>query len=124
MASSLLRMLYMLMNLVSSLGIIRSLLDISAYKIVHSKSYQIISYLAIGFSNGYIRPAFSCSLNQLVGFLTDLALHRPTSTYRSIHGLQAAQASSPPVAKIKINTTASSFRESRSSTADPSANLL
>lgn len=30
-----------------------------------SKLFQI-HYLAIGFSNGYIRPAFSCSLNQLV----------------------------------------------------------
>lgn len=37
-----------------------------------------------------------------------------TSRYRSIHGFKIAQASRPPVAKMKINTTASSFRESRS----------
>lgn len=37
-----------------------------------------------------------------------------TSRYRSIHGLHTAHASSPPVAKMKIKTTASSFRESRS----------
>lgn len=37
-----------------------------------------------------------------------------TSIYRSIQGLRRAHVSSPPVAKMKMNTTASSFRESRS----------
>lgn len=37
-----------------------------------------------------------------------------TSRYRSIHGLNTAHASRPPVAMMKMKTTASSFCESRS----------
>lgn len=37
-----------------------------------------------------------------------------TAIYRSIHGFSKAQANRPPVAKMKMKTTASSFRESRS----------
>jgi hypothetical protein len=40
--------------------------------------------------------------------------HLLTSTYRSTQGLSKAHASKPPVAKMKMKTTASSFRESRS----------
>lgn len=39
---------------------------------------------------------------------------RLTSTHRATHGFTADQPSSPTVANIKMKTTASSFRESRS----------
>jgi hypothetical protein len=47
-------------------------------------------------------------------FLLLVILLLLTSIYFSTQGLSNAHASNPPVAKMKMNTTASSFRESRS----------